>query len=232
MTKDSETSVYGAPRDPTLLWRLMQFGILTMLFFCALSVATRVLEIVIWTSENDLSLAGAILAYSSAAVSWVTALALPFSLLILLWLTARLTRNLHTLSPTRIAVTPMEAIGWHFAPIANLYMPMRITGMIRRRTLMLARSNEGSRWLVGWWWLLWLLSGLVVIIAQSTASEAYTKDSGDMYESAVQIDIVGSILSVIAYALMWRVFAPIVVAQKQLIGARNAPPVSGEAPQI
>jgi hypothetical protein len=85
----------------------------------------------------------------------------------LMWL-FRTSKNLRTLAGTAMRFSPGWTVGWFFVPIANLFKPYQAVKEIwlvshreAQIPLLGQRGSGGAHALVGWWWALNLLSGLV-----------------------------------------------------------------------
>jgi Domain of unknown function (DUF4328) len=77
-----------------------------------------------------------------------------------LWLVwvHRMSSNIHALGSHGVRFTPGWAVGWHFVPIANLWMPYQAVSEIWRASKNpLGWRSERTTPLLRWWWFGWLI---------------------------------------------------------------------------
>jgi hypothetical protein len=111
---------------------------------------------------------------TSAVDTSITLLSLAAVVIIALWI-YRANCNARRLGATGLAYSPSAAVAWYFVPIANLWKPYEAM-----RELWQASANP-TAWtqqsvppLVPWWWLLWILSGLLSTIVLFAAARSQT----------------------------------------------------------
>jgi Domain of unknown function (DUF4328) len=102
-------------------------------------------------------------AWSSIAslVSWVA---------IVFWLIwqHQVTANLWARGYAGLKMRPGWAVGWWFIPIANFFMPLLGVLEVDRRSTPDGSARKAGA-VVGWWWAVWLGSGILVGIAAAVA---------------------------------------------------------------
>lgn len=92
--------------------------------------------------------------------------------------TYRLNRNLRALGVTGLQFTPGWAVGYFFIPIMSLYRPYQIFREIWQGSDPGLAPRSGRAWqnirppaLLGFWWVLWLISNLVDRLAAQTPND-------------------------------------------------------------
>lgn len=96
------------------------------------------------------------------------ALFITIAIFFLIWI-YRTNKNLHALSREQMKYTPGWSVGWYFVPIANLIMPYQVMKEIWQVS---HKDPIAKPAIVGWWWCLWIISGLMDRLAVKLYSEA------------------------------------------------------------
>ena len=137
-------------------------------------------------------------------------------ILTLIWLPTGL-KQVSAAGAEGLSVGPVGAVLWWFVPLANLVMPAKAVGELRKASIQ-PRNWEavgGSFW-IGAWWAFWLAAG----IANTLFLRASLSDDGDLLAIAGTASFVGDILTVPAALL----FAVVVWSiDRRLVGLKRAP---------
>ena len=112
----------------------------------------------------------------------------------------RANKNLGAISGQAMNFTPGWAVGWYFVPIANLFKPFQAMKEIWEVS---HKNKDSATALLGVWWVLWLVSGLLgnqafnsVMEAESIAEHTTTtmiyllSDGLDIFLDAVALRLV------------------------------------------
>lgn len=121
----------------------------------------------------------------------------------------RTNKNLRALGAVDLQFGP-NAWGWFFCPVVNLWRPVAVIS-----ELWTAASDASSQdeepvppnWLIGGWWLPWLLGGILSQIAARTATDV--NDIGSLVTSS-QVELVSDVMTLIS-----GVFAIVLVTKLQ-----------------
>ncbi len=119
-------------------------------------------------------------------------------------------------------MSPTFAVGYYLVPIANIFMPPRVTGLIARITFTAVEAPRNHNATIGWWWGTFLLAALLSNVATVIASSSGAYDhnasfDSAAYESSLSIGIAAWISNFVACYFMLRVFEPLVRAQAGLV---------------
>jgi hypothetical protein len=205
----------GAPRNPRPIYLVLHILCITTILLSALGAASNLFE-VLAPSAFETALASPILFNAYFFLGYANWIAF------VLWLTYRLTRNLHALAPTKFSMSPTYAMAWYIVPIANLFMPARVVGVIARETYAAAGATQSNSTLSGWWWATWVTAALssnaaAVLVSQSGAFVPSETFDGGAYEAALWLNVVAGGLTIAASLATIRLFDPIASLQSGLI---------------
>lgn len=92
--------------------------------------------------------------------------------------------------------SPRAAIGWWFAPLANLWVPFTIVRDLHDR--LGAPGAPMQRALLGSWWAMWIVSNVIGNIAGRVWAAA---DTVDTLRSAIELDLGASVLETVGAIL-------------------------------
>ena len=134
----------------------------------------------------------------------------------LAWL-SRVVENLPALGGGTPMVSPRAAIGWWFAPLANLFQPFRIVADAWRR-LALAPHERGISVLV-LWWVLWI-GGAIASFLIGAMAVPQTLDEVNVYLAAL---IGVQVAQIVAGFLVVRVIAEMERRSAARFAARTSP---------
>ena len=165
-------SLNGRPRDPAPLGLALRVCVVATIVMTLVLAAIDAFELATApeVSAPDLAVQVWDVVYVYAPYAMWVAFFLTFVALI--WLTYRLARNLHALAPGRFVMSPTYAAGWHLVPIANLFMPPRVTGLIAKNTFALTGDKRRNNAAIGWWWGAFLATALLGNVATSVAADS------------------------------------------------------------
>ncbi|MCA9074852.1 MAG: DUF4328 domain-containing protein [Planctomycetaceae bacterium] len=114
----------------------------------------------------------------------------------------RANRNAHTLSDQHLEYTPGWSIGCYFVPFANLVWPYAAMNEI-----WYASNPKGNgAALVGWWWGLWVLSGVIgrvqsrMSFQSETVEDFIRDDQFTLFTAPLDIAVIA-----VACLLVWRI---------------------------
>jgi hypothetical protein len=220
----------GAPRDPRPVWIALRTLCCGAIVLSVIGAASNLLEILA-PSTLEMALTSPVFFSAYFYLGYANWLSVLVLFAAILWITYRLARNLHALAPATFSMSPTYAMAWYIVPIANLFMPPRVVGLIARETYATAGVAQSSGDLPRWWWATWVVAALLsngaaVLASRSGAFDLDAAFDGGAYEAALWFNVAAGLLSVIASLLTIRLFAPIVSAQSNL--ARNwTPPARG-----
>ncbi|MFZ2070782.1 MAG: DUF4328 domain-containing protein [Halobacteriota archaeon] len=118
----------------------------------------------------------------------------------------RVHRNLLALGACDLRFTPGWAIGWFFVPIMNLIRPYEVVKEIYKASDPNVDISDGCSWknaytspVIGMWWELWLISGIVGYALLRISSGAETLSDFEL----MSLVMLGSdTLSFIAFILL------------------------------
>ncbi len=131
---------------------------------------------------------------------------------ILKWI-YRSAQNAKILGFNPMKTSPGWAIGWYFVPFANLYMPYKAMKEIWLASHSPVASNERENTaLIGWWWALFIISGVLGRIELQTALHSNTIDE---LLAATKVEIVSAAFDIPLNLVFLSLMARIVKAQKQ-----------------
>jgi hypothetical protein len=85
-------------------------------------------------------------------------------------------RNAHALADEPPAFSPGWAVGLHFIPLLNLWLPYLALRSARDR-LIVAGGMPGAKWLLPLWWGLWLAANLIGTVTILNVASAETRDA-------------------------------------------------------
>ena len=131
---------------------------------------------------------------------------LPTVVLFLMWM-HRTTKNLRPLGSHGQRFSPAWAVGWWFVPIMWFFRPYQVMAEIWRGSnpdLMpgVEWKNGAASPLLGWWWLLWLVSNLLGFAGGYSFGFSGAFDSNVIPTSSeLQVDILLSALTIAAGVL-------------------------------
>lgn len=204
-------------RDPRVLWWWMRaFVLLTIIGY----IATFVLSGLTWGIYARLWLIPvpqAELIDSSINIANIAVLATYiFSIIFTLRVTYRLMKNAHTFGSGEELTSPGMAVGWYFVPFASLFQPPRAVGQIWRATFRRIGQPEKGSSVIGWWWMSWIVSGLLLTYTGFAFRAGAAEPSRDVLESALFIQTIGFALRTVAAVFLLMTFGTIVRAQSNL----------------
>ena len=207
----------GEVRDPRALWWWMRaFVLLTLIGYIAtflLSAATwgiyaRLLALPVPQAQ--------LIDQTIALVNVGVLIAYVFSIFFTLRVTYRLMKNAHTFGGDEDLMSPGMAVGWYFVPVASLFQPPRAVGQIWRATFRrIGQIDKGSS-IVGWWWMSWIVSGILLTYTSIAFREDLSNASRDAIEVGVFVQTLGFGLRAAAAALLLATFGMLVRAQGNL----------------
>lgn len=154
--KDERLPYPDGIKDLSSITKLLRIG---LILFIPLAALLAVLTAYIMTDTQGyistlrrLSLEGSMLVPGIAVFSLIYRLTYIFCIVLTCWLLFRATRNLQTIAPGEMTLTPHWAWLWFFIPFANFYKPYKAVVEIDRETRRLAgiAQREDSR-LISWW---------------------------------------------------------------------------------
>lgn len=214
------------PRDPTPIWRLLRLCIFVTIGLSVAGIVANVYEMLITSYDQDTPLMQ-LWYYWYDYGGYALWLIFFLTFFVLLWLTYRLARNLHALKANTFTLSPSYAVGCYFVPIANLFMPPRVTGLIARDTFSGATAANTFNALIGWWWGLFLLAALLsnaaaIFAARSGVYDLAAVFDGAAYEIWLWSGAIAWIVNIASCVFMLRVFAALSLKQRDLIGAWEA----------
>ena len=154
-------------------------------------------------------------------------LALALGVVFLMWI-HRINNNLHVLSGEQMKFTPGWAVGWYFVPVANLYKPYQAMKEIWQLS---HKGDLCNFTLLGWWWLLWIVSGILGRAATKISLKAEDVESyataAIVYMTSDSVDVA---LNIVALLLVTRLYVAyeknIAAPAIQALSARLAQPPS------
>jgi len=143
----------------------------------------------------------------SAIGSGQTILYLAAAIVFLIWI-HRAHKNLPALQATGLRFTPGWAVGWFFIPIMSLFRPYQVASEIWKASFPDMDTKDSISWknvaassIVGWWWVLFLISNYVGMFAmRSVFSGEELSDllvSTYAYMVSDAIDIVGILVTIL-----------------------------------
>jgi hypothetical protein len=214
-------------RDPKKLWVTFCMFVMVATFMSVLAVGASIPYL--YLSEGDpnwfpVDYTGQILLLALVVTSFGAVGAMIASIVMTLWLTYRLMRNLHRIASPHVTVSPFWSIGFYFIPFANLVMPPKAVGEIFRGTYAEtegeAREPKGA---VGWWWAFWLISSISENIANRLLGNSFfqepTMPSTEALYAGMALYGVSAIAVVIACVFMLLLFGKLVKAQSAMVKA-------------
>lgn len=215
--------VSGSPRDPTFLWRVLRVCVIGAMAVTLAQGAVDFFDLVA-SPDGTASILEAVWlnAYLYAAqAAWIVFF---LTFFFLLWPTYRLARNLHMLAPRKFSMSPTYAIGWYVVPLANLFMPPRVLGIIARHTFAVTGETKNHNVIIGWWWATFLTTALLGNVATIVANDSGAFDPGlpfdaTAYEASLWINLMASGTNLVASICMLGVFGPLARAQATLVRA-------------
>ncbi|MHC4817668.1 MAG: DUF4328 domain-containing protein, partial [Planctomycetota bacterium] len=127
-----------------------------------------------------------------------------------LW-TPRANRNARALGATGMQFTPRWCVIWYLIPIMNLFKPYQAM----KEIWLASTPADATPWqqrvaspLLGWWWALWLVSG---VAARASFRFSWRAESLDEYLTASRITLVSDAvdipLAIVAMLLVRRIHA-------------------------
>jgi hypothetical protein len=214
------------PRDPAPIWFALRFCVLATMALSVAGFGANLYDALVSPDEYNTSLleqAWRVWYAFGAPAGWAI---FAVALILLMWLTYRLARNLHGLAPNRFTLSPTYAIAYYLVPIANIIMPPRITGLIARATFDAADAPRQLNGLIGWWWGTFLLTALLSNVATVVAANSGVYDPNgtydqDAYASSIWIGAAAWVANIVSCYFMLRVFEPISRAQTSLIHSKS-----------
>lgn len=114
----------------------------------------------------------------------------------------RTNANAHAMAPG-LPNSPPWAVGWFFVPIASLFKPYQSMAQTWRVSTRAPGRGGQNSVLLGWWWGLWIVSGVVANLSSRIGDEKSVR--GILYSDA------GSIASDVLTVVMNLVFMAVVV---------------------
>lgn len=129
--------------------------------------------------------------------------------------THRANLNCHGFGALGMEFTPGWSIGYYFIPIMNLYRPylaMKEIGKVSSNPI--DWENESGGHVLGWWWALWLLSGVIGQVSFRLSMRADTVESLQVSTAVSIISWIADLpLNIIALSLVSTIFT----RQEQLV---------------
>jgi hypothetical protein len=172
------------PRDPTPIWLLLRLCVFATIALSGLGVVADVFEALVAPYDYGSDFATQVWYFWYAYAAYATWLIFFLTLIFLMWLTYRLARNLHALAPNKFTLSPTYAVGYYLVPIANIFMPPRMTGLIARDTFTAATAPSHHNALIGWWWGVFLLAALLSNVAAVIAANSGAYDASESFDDA------------------------------------------------
>lgn len=124
--------------------------------------------------------------------------------------------NCRGFGATGMKFSPGWAIGCYFVPFLNLFRPyqaMKEIWQVSRNPAEWAKQSTSA--LLGWWWALWIISG---VLGQITFRTAMNVDSPSSLEAATSASILSSIVEIPLILVAVSLVTTISGMQKRLTG--------------
>jgi hypothetical protein len=204
-------------RDPRALWWWMRaFVLLTIIGYLltfVLSGATWGIYARVWIIPvPQAQLIDSVISVTNIVVLGTYV----FSIIFTLRVTYRLMKNAHAFGSDEELTSPGMAVGWYFIPVASLFQPPRAVGQIWRAIFRRIGQAEKGSSVIGWWWMSWIVSGLVLTYTSFVFRSTGADPSRDVVENAVFLQTIGYGLRTVAAVLLLVTFGTIVRAQSNL----------------
>lgn len=106
-----------------------------------------------------------IIDYFIAAMGLLHSALFWFSAVLVLRVTYRAIKNLHTLGSKFVEMSPGWAVGWYFIPIANLWQPAKGMSQIYNGTFAAVGEPVPGESRIAIWWTCWILSNIAANIS-------------------------------------------------------------------
>lgn len=202
----------SATRDPTGLWRWMQFFVLVAMLTYVVTIIGAIATWLVITHQLNVTEDEATIIDMTFAIGAIASLVFyVLSAFATARLTYRLMKNAHELQSDETLISPGWAVGWYFIPFANLAMPPRAVGQIWRTTFRHLGQERGSG-IIGWWWAAWLISSIVLGVSDRMSAPTSSLGGEDYYVGLS----VGYALRFVCASLLLVVFGTLAKAQKNL----------------
>lgn len=131
----------------------------------------------------------------------------PTVVLFLMWM-HRASRNLRPLGSHGQRFSPGWAVGWWFIPIMFFFRPYQVMAELWRGSNPDAYPDGGAGWkggsvsaLLGWWWGLWIASGLVGYVGFGLGIDRVFDPDAILSSTVLQWDILSNALAIPAGVL-------------------------------
>ena len=144
---------------------------------------------------------------------------LPTAVTFMVWV-HRANSNCRGFGAKGMKFTPGWAVGFFFVPIMSLYKPyycMKEIWDVSSDPVNWQRVRGGA--LVGLWWMLWLISGGLSVVASAWAGNAQSIRS---FQDATAFSIFAGVVDIVLYLVVIRMISQIFRKQENLVRG-NAP---------
>jgi hypothetical protein len=135
----------------------------------------------------------------------------------LVW-TYRVNSSVRRLGTEGMQFTPGWSVGWYFIPLANLWKPFRAM-----REIWVASKYSSSDWkdkpassLVGFWWALWLASGMLGQVSMKLSLRA---EELDELITASYIGLFSDAIDIPLYLVLFALVSTIMGMQMERFGS-------------
>ncbi len=111
--------------------------------------------------------------------------------------------------------TPGWTVGWYFVPFMNLFKPYQALKEIWQVSNNPSNwLNQGGNALLGWWWAMWIIGGILGQISFRMAMAATNKSS---LEAATSVSIVSDLVSILTAWLLLAIVSKISDMQENVV---------------
>jgi hypothetical protein len=127
----------------------------------------------------------------------------------------RANSNCHGFGTQGMEFTPGWSIGYYFIPFINLYKPYRAMKEIWKvSTNPKNWQKENGSGLLGWWWALWLISG---VLGKASFRLSMRADTISLLQASTTLSIVSELIDIPLYIVSVSLISTIFTKQEKLV---------------